>query len=215
MKYRILLLVWSLPMFLGAQTPFWEEIQAFQKQDAVSPPPEQSILFVGSSSIRLWNSLADDFPQHTVVNRGFGGSTLQDLNRYVDLIVIPYKPRQIFIYCGENDIAAGASAKTTFKRYLKVYRKIRKHYPTTPIVFISIKPSPSRIQHLSQVMVANHMILDHINKNPHIQYVDVFSKMVDPQGQPLPHIFVEDRLHMNPQGYQIWKDLIAPLLPPE
>ncbi len=214
MKRLLILIAVLIPLFNHAQSesPFWEEIEAFKTQDKVNPPPAGITLFVGSSSIRLWKTLAEDFPQHKVLNRGFGGSTLKDLDLYLEDIVLAYQPRQIVIYCGENDIAAGVSAKKTYKRYRKIHGKIRKRFPEVPVVFISIKPSPSRSQYLTAVIEANRLIRNFLMSTSNTTYVDVFNNMIDQQQRPLPHIFVEDNLHMNATGYQIWQKLVAPVL---
>jgi len=213
MSKTITLVVLMVVSLTGwSQRPFAEEINTFKQQDLKNPPPTGVTLFVGSSSIRLWKTLAQDFPKHQVLNRGFGGSTLVDLYGYLDDIVIPYQPKQIVIYCGENDIAAGASAQQTLKRFKKNFRRIRQELPDVALVFISIKPSPSRSQYLTEVKVANRLIKAYLQSYPNTVYVDVLGKMMNAEGNPMPDIFVEDRLHMNAKGYHIWADLIRPIL---
>src|SRR4051812_13021961 len=133
----------------AAQQPaFWNEIQAFRKQDSIKPPPTHPVLFVGSSSFRIWKDLEDDFRSYDVLNRGFGGSTFPDLIRYADQVIIPYHPKQIFIYSGDNDLAASDTVTATMvaQRFQQLFDMIRKQLPKVPIVFVSIKPSPSRAQ---------------------------------------------------------------------
>ncbi|MCU0405064.1 MAG: hypothetical protein MUE99_11010 [Chitinophagaceae bacterium] len=126
----------SLVAIVDAQAqPFKDEIDAFKKQDAQSMPPTGAVLFIGSSSIRLWKNLEQQFPKHQVINRGFGGSSLPDVEYYVKDIVLPYKPSRIVLYCGENDFAASdtVTAQTVFNRFVSLYLAIRVHYPLVPL----------------------------------------------------------------------------------
>ena len=119
--------------------PFWDEIQAYKQQDSVQMPPKDAILFVGSSSFRMWDDMQKMFPKHTVINRGFGGSTLLDLKRYLGDIVLPYQPKQIVIYSGENDLAGGTvQAPEVLARFQDVFTSIRQEMPEVPIVYVSI-----------------------------------------------------------------------------
>jgi lysophospholipase L1-like esterase len=189
--------------------PFWDEIEAFKEQDREQMPPPGALLFVGSSSIRLWNSLADDFPAHQVINRGFGGSTLPDLEYYLPDIVLPYKPRQIIIYSGENDIASGkVSAEELLARFDRIFTAIRQEMPQVPILYISMKPSPSRLQFQPLLQTANALLQDYLSQQPHTAWVDVFTPMLDESGQPRPELFIEDQLHMNEEGYRIWAEKV-------
>lgn len=194
--------------------PFWEEIQAFKKQDSLTPPAKNQILFVGSSSFTMWTDVQNYFPGYKIINRGFGGSSLPDVIRYADDIIFPYHPKQIVIYCGENDLAASDTITTqmVFNRFKKLFVLIRKKLPKVPIVFISIKPSPSR-QHLMPKMVAAYrMIKNYLDKNIRTGFVDVYHKMLKTNGRPMDDIFLEDKLHMNSKGYTIWQKAIKPYL---
>ncbi|EMR02854.1 GDSL-type esterase/lipase family protein [Cesiribacter andamanensis] len=206
-----------------AEPPFWSEIQAYKEQDRQQMPPAGATLFVGSSSIRLWHTLAESFPQQRVLNRGFGGSTLQDLERYLADIVLPYKPGQIVIYSGENDIAAGGvSAQEVLKRFERVFTAIRQELPRVPIVFISLKPSPSRLQYQPLMQEANALIRQYLDGQPQATFVDIYTPMLNAAGEPRageprageprPELFVEDQLHMNEEGYRIWAERIRPVL---
>lgn len=193
--------------------PFWQEIQNFKAQDKLNPPPKNAILFVGSSSIRMWKSLDKDFPAHTVLNRGFGGSTLLDLEYYLNDIVLPYQPKQIIIYSGENDVAGGnISAEELLERFQSVFEGIRAEMPKVPIAFVSMKPSPSREQYMPVLEEGNAMVKDYLKNKPNTQYIDIYSPMLDGDGKPKADIFLEDKLHMNEKGYQIWTDVIGPYL---
>jgi lysophospholipase L1-like esterase len=201
----------SLVAIVDAQAqPFKDEIDAFKKQDAQSMPPTGAVLFIGSSSIRLWKNLEQQFPKHQVINRGFGGSSLPDVEYYVKDIVLPYKPSRIVLYCGENDFAASdtVTAQTVFNRFVSLYLAIRVHYPLVPFVYISMKPSPSR-RHLMPAMAdANQQIKFYLKYQPHTSYADVYSKMLDKNGQPAPSLFVNDSLHMSEEGYRIWQKVV-------
>jgi lysophospholipase L1-like esterase len=194
--------------------PFWEDIQAFKKQDSIQPPPKHAILFIGSSSFTNWKDVRDYFPGYTIINRGFGGSSLVDQIRYVNDLVFPYKPKQIVIYCGENDLAGSeeVTGEIVYKRFLTLFNLIRKKLPTVPIVFISLKPSPSRWNLRQKMTVANTRIKNFLKAKPKTAFIDVYHNMLTADGKPLKEIFLEDSLHMNAKGYAIWKRLIKPHL---
>lgn len=194
--------------------PYWKEIQAFKHQDSISAPPKNAILFVGSSSFRLWNDVQKDFPNHTIVNRGFGGSSLTDVIHYADDIIFPYSAKQVVIYCGENDLASSDSitAQIVFNRFVSLFEMTRKNKAKTHIAFVSIKPSPSRQKIQSKVVDANKMIEAFLKTEKRTSFVNVYDLMIDAQGQPLKELFKEDMLHMKPEGYVIWKKAIEPHL---
>lgn len=194
--------------------PFHDEIQAFKKQDSVSMPPQKSILFVGSSSFRMWTNIKEDFRMHSVINRGFGGSSLPDVIRYANDIIFPYQPSQVVIYCGENDLAASdtVTSQIVYERFQHLFEMIRKQLPNTAVAFVSIKPSPSRAHLLQKVIAANDLIREFLKKQQKTAYIDVFSAMVDQQGNPKPDLFIDDKLHMNQKGYAIWVEIIGPYL---
>ncbi|AKD03837.1 SGNH/GDSL hydrolase family protein [Pontibacter korlensis] len=193
--------------------PFWEEIQQYKQQDASQMPPKNAILFVGSSSFRLWENMQEMFPKHTVINRGFGGSNLLDLKRYLNDIVFPYQPKQIVIYSGENDIASDTvQAPEVLERFQDVFLEIRKEMPQVPVVFVSIKPSPSRAKYKPIIEEANQLIKQYLKTQPKTRFVDVYTPMLKLSGKAKPDIFIQDSLHMNQQGYQIWTKRITPHL---
>jgi lysophospholipase L1-like esterase len=190
----------------------WEEMVAkFEKWDKVTPPPQGANLFVGSSSITIWN-VADYFPEYKVLNRGFGGSQLSDLLYYVDRVVIPYKPAKIFIYEGDNDIAAGEDPKAILKEAKKIRKLIAKKLPGVPVVFISIKPSVARWKFKTQYETLNAGFKKYAKRARHTEYADVWSPMLDQTGNVLIHVFREDGLHMNDAGYKIWQSALMPYL---
>lgn len=196
---------------IAQQKPYANEMDAFRKQDSISKPQEGIYLFIGSSSIRMWNNLAESFPGKPVLNRGFGGSTLAEVSQNIDDVVFPYQPREIIIYAGENDIAQGVSAQETYNRFIKLFNQIRERYPKIPIVFISIKPSPSREKFLPVVKEANQLIRKFLAKNSNAFFVDVFSLMLNEDGS-FRDIYLEDKLHMNKQGYEIWTKALRPAM---
>ena len=192
---------------------FAKEIEAFEKADAELPPQKGAILFIGSSSIRMWKTLAADFPNHHVLNRGFGGSEVADSVAYADRIVIPYEPRLIVFYAGGNDINGGKTPEQVAAAFKAFVEKVRSKLPETPIDYISIAGNPSRWAQVDKVKAANGMIEKYCHETPGLKYIDVFSHMLGADGLPRPEIFIADKLHMNSEGYKIWTELIRPYLP--
>ena len=192
--------------------PFQKEINEFKEQDKKSFPPKNAILFVGSSSFTKWTDVQEYFPGYTIINRGFGGSTLRDVIGYADDIIIPYHPKQVVIYCGDNDIAAGAKASDVYERFTQLFNIIRGKLPGASIVFVSIKPSPSRAKLMPVAEEANVVVRQFLSTYPETGYVDVFHPMLTPAGVPKSEIFLGDSLHMNAEGYKIWKQAILPYL---
>lgn len=193
-------------------SPAWEtDMQRFEAADAQSPPPRGGVLFIGSSSIRFWDTLAQDFPGVPVINRGFGGSELRDSTWYADRIIVPYAPRQILIYAGDNDLNAGRTPQQLRADFIAFVERVRRDLPKAKIAYISNKPSPSRAQLLSVQREANTLIAAEAQRLG-VDYIDIFTPMLDASGQPDESLFVEDRLHMNRAGYVIWQRAIAPYL---
>ncbi|MGG9962645.1 GDSL-type esterase/lipase family protein [Ferruginibacter sp. SUN106] len=194
--------------------PFANDIAAFKKQDSIAFPPKNAILFVGSSSFTKWKDVQNYFPGYPIINRGFGGSVLNDVIRYEKDIIFPYQPKQIVIYCGENDVASSdtVSGKIVLERFKKLYTDIRQQFPTTSIVFISLKPCPSRWQMKDRMMDANKRIKKYLKKKKNTRFVSVWKAMLDAEGKPIADIFIEDRLHMNAKGYAIWQKILEPYL---
>lgn len=199
-----------------AKPPFYDEIQTFLKADRQAPPAKGQILFVGSSSFAMWTNVQKDFPSHKIINRGFGGSSLPDVIRYADQIIFPYKPKQIVIYCGENDLAGDdkPSAYIVARRFDALHTLIRRKMPTVPLVYVSMKPSPSRRNLMAKEIAANRWIREGLSKDKHATYVDVFTPMLDSTGRPISEIFGPDELHMNEKGYAIWVKILEPVLLP-
>ncbi len=204
-----------LLFFASKAQPFAADIAAFKKQDSMAFPAANQILFVGSSSFTKWTDVQDYFPNKVILNRGFGGSTLADLIRYEREIILPYHAKQIVIYCGENDIASSDTVSPTMvlKRFKVLYKDIRQQYPSTPIIYISLKPSILRWQLRDRMKKANSLIQQYLSKKKRkARFLNVWDAMLGPDGNPMPDIFIGDRLHMNANGYAIWEKLLAPYL---
>lgn len=197
-----------------AQQPFWNEIQAFKKADSLQAPPNDAILFVGSSSFRLWKDMQQAFPEHTIINRGFGGSSLPHVIQYADDIIFPYNPKQIVIYCGENDLASSdtVTGELVYQRFLGLFSLIRSQLPDVRITFVSMKPSPSRWQLKEKLETGNKLIKAFLRKQKKASFVDVWKPMLNDEGKPEEELFVGDKLHMNEKGYAIWQKQIKPHL---
>ncbi|MFO0949138.1 MAG: GDSL-type esterase/lipase family protein [Planctomycetota bacterium] len=192
-------------------TRFEKAIRAFEQQDKKQPPPEAATLFLGSSSIRLW-PLDTSFPTRPKIHRGFGGSTIADSVHYADRIVIPYRPKQIVFYAGDNDVAAGMSAKDVTADFGKLTAKVFAALPETTIVFISIKPSIQRWKLADVMKEINENVKQMAAKEPRIRFVDVWPAMLGPDGKPIADLFVADGLHLSPKGYELWTSLIEQTL---
>ncbi|HET8656550.1 MAG TPA: SGNH/GDSL hydrolase family protein [Longimicrobiaceae bacterium] len=199
----------------AAEFAQWEpEIAAFEAADRANPPAPGGVVFAGSSSIRMWDSLSADFPGLNVLNRGFGGSQTADLAHFADRIVIPYRPRLVVVYEGDNDLMAGKSPQRVLADYEALVREIHRALPRTRIAYISIKPSPSRWELATEMREANALIRAYSATDPRLAYIDVFDAMLGPDGRPRPEIFRDDELHMNRRGYEIWRSIVAPYLRP-
>jgi lysophospholipase L1-like esterase len=213
----IFLFFFSLAVAVAqAQQPaFWNDIRKFKQQDSIQFPGTGKILFVGSSSFTNWKDVQGYFPAYPIINRGFGGSSLLDVIRYEKDIIFPYQPKQIVIYCGENDIAGdtNVTGKMVFERFKQLYSDIRVNLQNVPLVYVSMKPSPSRWHMRSKVMEGNRLIKKFLKKRKrNARFVDVWDAMLGADGKPIPDIFVNDRLHMNAKGYSIWQKILEPHL---
>ncbi len=212
--YVIVFFVFQTALKAQSAPPFWKEIQAFKKLDSVQPIPQQSILFIGSSSFTFWKNLPASFPNYPVLNRGFGGSTLVDVTRYAYDVILPYKPKQVIIYCGENDLAASdsISAGEVVLRLKTLFYVIRTNLPTATISYVAMKPSPARERLQQKVKAANNEIKVFLKTQKRTQYINVYDAMLTKNGNLRPELYVEDQLHMNSDGYAIWQRIIAPYL---
>jgi lysophospholipase L1-like esterase len=211
--FGLLLISMSAHMSCAQEKPpFQDDVNVIKAYDKIYAPPAAPILFLGSSSIRLWVDFAKTFRNYTVLNRAIGGAVTADIDRYLDDLVFPYKPKQLVIYVGENDLLKAPDAATVFDDFKKLYGHIRAKLPNTPIVYISLKGSPSRKQHQAKALEANRLINDYVKGQLHITFVDIYRPMLDKNGAMQPHLFKPDMLHMNASGYAIWNKLVLPQL---
>jgi len=192
----------------------WESSLAeFARNDMKHMPPAGGVLFVGSSSIRLWDNLEQQFEADPVViKRGIWGAGMQDFTALLDRLVIPYKPRVVVLYAGENDLAEGRRPEQVLRSVETFVQGVRAALPDTRIVYVSIKPSIARAELLTPIRATNALIKDYIAGIGNAKFVDVFTPMLDRQGAPRADLFREDKLHMNAAGYAIWRAAIAPAL---
>jgi lysophospholipase L1-like esterase len=197
---------------VGDPQPFEDEIAQFEASDRLSPPAKGAVLFVGSSSIRIWPNLRADFPEVDVLQRGFGGSTLSQVDHYAPRIVLPYCPGLIVLYAGDNDLAEGRTPEDILSDFKAFVALVRRPMPNTRIIFVSIKPSTARLTLLDKMRAANGLVRAYIATDPSLTYVDVFTPMLEPSGLPRAELFQSDGLHMNAKGYAIWRNLLQPVV---
>ncbi|MGH8851479.1 MAG: SGNH/GDSL hydrolase family protein [Casimicrobiaceae bacterium] len=194
-----------------AATEPWEgSLEAFAAADSRHAPAPEGVLFVGSSSIRLWDALETDFAAlPIVIKRGFGGSTLSDCVHYLDRLVIPYRPRTVLVYAGDNDLAEGRTAADVARQFGAFVRGVHKALPATRIAFISIKPSPARAALLPEIRRANALVEQFATAHSGVDYIDVYTPMLAADGRPRAELFKPDALHLNARGYALWKSVIS------
>jgi lysophospholipase L1-like esterase len=210
------LVPWTLAHADAPPPSHWEQdIRSFEALDRSVPPARGAVLFVGSSSIRLWPDLAADFPGVTTINRGFGGSEIADAVHFADRIVIPYAPRQIVLYAGDNDLMNGKSPAQVAAAFATFVDTVQAGLPDVRIAFIAIKPSPARATLMASAREANGLIRRYAADARNIDFIDIYTPMLDRQGQPRPELFVEDALHLNGEGYELWRRIVAPFLLPD
>ncbi len=191
----------------------WQKaIDAFEAADKTDPPPQGAILFIGSSTIVRWKTLAQDFPQQQVINRGFGGSQIADSTYYADRIVIPYHPRMIVLRAGGNDIHAGKTPEQVAADFKAFVEKVRARLPEVKIAYMTVNASPSRRANLEREKKANELIKEYIGTGKNMVYIDNFDAMLGADGEPRGDLFVKDRLHFNAEGYKILVASVRPYL---
>ncbi len=193
------------------RTALWEkDIVAYEEKDrTVGAPRLGGIVFVGSSSIVKWKTLITDFPNLPVINRGFGGTEIQDSTYYAGRIVIPYAPRTVVFYAGDNDLAAGHTNEQVVGDFQTFARKVHAALPETRILFLAIKPSPSRWKLEERIVAVNKAIAEWIGTQPNMGYIDVHSPMLGPDRMPRAELYVSDKLHMTPEGYRLWTNIVS------
>lgn len=191
----------------------WQaEIDRLVADDGEHPPPQDGVLFVGSSSIRMWTTLAADFPGVPVIDRGFGGSVIADTTYFADRIAIPYHPRLIVMYAGDNDIAEGLSPRQVLEEFEAFTVRVRRGLPDVAIAYISIKPSIARFAMWPRMRAANRLIADWMQTQTRMSFVDVSSGMLGEHGKPRAALFRGDGLHTTAAGYAVWVQALEPVL---
>ncbi|KIA94337.1 GDSL family lipase [Pedobacter kyungheensis] len=192
---------------------FWDDVQVIKKYDQMYKPPVNPVLFVGSSSIRKWDDCTQIFAKYNALNRGIGGAVINDITYYLNDVVFPYQPKQIVLYVGENDLPNDAvTPDTVLNRTINLYKAIRAKLPTVPIVYISIKPSPSRDKFKEKAVASNALIQKFFAGEANTKFVNIYPLMLTKKGQLRPELFVGDMLHMNAAGYAIWRKAVEPHL---
>ncbi|MDX1947599.1 MAG: SGNH/GDSL hydrolase family protein [Pirellulaceae bacterium] len=214
---HVLLFVVALAAPLAAQEKkpgnrFEKEILAYEAADKKSPPEPGAILFAGASGIRLWKTLAQDFPEHRVLNRGFGGSTIADAIHFADRIIIPYQPKLIVLQSGGNDLNGGKSPQQVADDFAAFVAKVRGKLPEVPIVFMSIQPSPARWSQVEKQKETNALIRKLCEAGENLRYLNAFDAFLNADGQPRGELFVDDKLHHNAAGYKVRAELVRPYL---
>jgi len=222
-RKRIFLFLVLLCVFMAALTGqearvpdpdpsrFHEEIDAFVQWDKKNSWPDEAMLFVGSSSIRLWKT-REAFPEYKLINRGFGGAHISDVLYYYDKVVQPYKPDIIVFYCGDNDIASGKTIERVYDDFLSFLTRAFNEISEVKVVYIPIKPSGSRWSMWPEMNKVNNKIKLLSKKEKNLIYVDTATPLLDASGKPDDHLFLEDRLHLNELGYKEWNQVLHPVL---
>lgn len=192
----------------------WEkDIARFEKMDATNPPPKRAVLFVGSSTVVRWKSLASDYPDHQIINRGFGGNHICDSTYYAEKMIFPYEPKTIFMRAGGNDINAGKSPEQVFGEFKEFIAKIHAKLPHAKIIYIGLCPSIARWKNAPKEKALNELIEQHAKRYPLLGYVDTWNMTLGPDGQPRADLFVADKLHLNEAGYKLFAELVRPAMP--
>lgn len=196
----------------GDPARYEKAIAAFAKQDLANPPVQNGVLFLGSSSIRMWKTLARDFPGVPVLNRGFGGSQISDSVFYFDKLVMPSRPRMIVFFAGGNDISAGVTAEQVAADFRELCASIHKSLPETRVLFISLPLVESRWKHRAETALANTYVAAFCHSDPRLTYVDMNSTILTPEGKVRPEYYRADKLHMTAEGYAVWAKILRPLV---
>jgi lysophospholipase L1-like esterase len=207
---------WGGGIFWAMGKPgFWGfQIAHYERADRLQPPPQGVIVFTGSSSIRFWHTLPEDMKPLEVINRGFGGSQIAQVNHYAPRIILPYRPRAVVLYCGDNDLSWPwlKSPEQVSRDFQEFVRIIHTQLPETWIYYISMKPSVLRWTHWDKVLTTNRLIEEYIQTQARVEYIDVDRAMLNAEGKPRPELFGWDGLHMNAKGYEVWTGIVKPVL---
>lgn len=203
---------------LGAEKPHdfsvWEkEVQAFEASDRTNPPPKGAVLFLGSSGIRLWETLRADFPRHQVIGRGIGGCEIVDLTHFAERVVFPYEPRTIVFRCGGNDLANGRSPESVAADFRSFVSKVHSRLPDVEVVFLSWNPTIKRWENRQKEAEFNRLVREFISGNPKLKYLETTDLFLDAHGKPRPELLAEDQLHFSPEGYKLLTERVVSGLP--
>lgn len=191
----------------------WEkEIAAFEARDGTNPPPKGAVLFIGSSTIRLWKTLQQDFPSVKTINRGFGGSEIVDSTHFADQIIFPYEPSRIFLRAGGNDLWAGKSADEVFNDFKDFVAKVRERLPKTEITFIGWNPTVARWSQVEKEKALNSLVKEFVEHGQRLAYIDTYSVPIGTDGKPRPELFMPDKLHFNAEGYELLAARLRPFV---
>jgi lysophospholipase L1-like esterase len=191
----------------------WEkDIAAYEAADRESPPPKGGIVFIGSSTIRMWKTLAEDYPEHNVLNRGFGGSEIVDATHFADRLIFPHEPKQIFLRAGGNDIHNGGTPSFVARDFLQFVRVVRERLPNTEIIYIAVNPAPSRWGQNDKYRDLNERIRKMALELPRVGVVDAYDVSLDETGKARPELFLDDMLHFNAEGYRVLAECVRPYL---
>jgi lysophospholipase L1-like esterase len=188
-------------------TRFKKDIDAFMKWDSKNSPAENAVLFVGSSSIVMWET-NEAFGEYPVINRGFGGSHISDVIYYYDKVIQGYDPALIVFYAGDNDAASGKAAEQILEDYKYLLSRIRKDYPEVPFIYLPIKPTSSRWKYWDEMKKTNRLIREFNKQKENLYYVDTATALLTPKGLPNDELFLKDKLHMNEKGYNLWNEIL-------
>ncbi|AEL28594.1 SGNH/GDSL hydrolase family protein [Cyclobacterium marinum] len=209
--FLAVLLFISTTVFAQDPTRFKGQVEKIHQDNPIQENLN-SIVFTGSSTIRMWKSLQEDFPQHNVINAGFGGSQASDLLYYIDELILDYKPTKVFIYEGDNDISSGKSTDEILMTFNLITSKIHEALPETEIVIISPKPSVARWKLADQYLELNKKLKKFTKSEKYMKYADLWKPMLNKDKEPMDDIFIQDNLHMNEKGYAIWAKTIKKYL---
>ena len=224
MKRPSLLLLAATALFTAATATFgqptnhdfgkWErEIAAFEQSDQTNPPPHHALLFIGSSTIRLWKTLAQDFHGQRVINRGFGGSEIVDATHFAGRVIFPYQPKLVFLRAGGNDLHAGKTVEQVFADFKEFVGVVRAKLPEADITFIGLSPSLARWNQHDQEQALNKLIEDFTRQNPRLKFIEDYDMVLGADGRPRAELFIADKLHFNAEGYKLLAERVRPFLP--
>ena len=191
----------------------WEkEIAALEQGDKANPPPKGAILFVGASTIKRWSTLAQDFPEHKVINRGFGGSEICDSTHFADRLIFPHQPKMVLLRAGGNDLNAGKTPEQVFADYQDFVKTVQAKLLEADIVFIAQNPSVARWKQADKEKALNDLVQKFIVGKPHLKYIETYDMVLGADGKPREELFVADKLHFSPAGYKLLADRVRPHL---